>query len=208
MFKKLKLIALLIALVLLGGFGVHHVLAQDASDSGAVTSLPVSTDATSGTTSCYIKIDGIPGEATAKGHENEINVLSYTLGASQPNIQLRGGLGSAAGRTQFQDLSFTKNVDKASPKLFLALASGQRISSAVLTCERLNADVPFQFLKWTLSNILVSSIKQSESGNDYPTEDVSLNFTKIQETYTQQSSAGDVTTPIQTGWDLSKNQSL
>jgi type VI protein secretion system component Hcp len=42
-------------------------------------------------------------------------------------------------------------VNKASPKLFLACASGPRIRNAILTVRRTGAN-PAEFLKWPLSD--------------------------------------------------------
>jgi type VI secretion system secreted protein Hcp len=45
----------------------------------------------------FLKIDGIQGESTDIHHRDEIDILSYTWGESQPAVA-SGGAGAAAGR--------------------------------------------------------------------------------------------------------------
>ena len=61
----------------------------------------------------FLKVDGIQGEARDRTHANEIDVLSFTWGASNPGSGSSGGGG--AGKVQFQTLNVVKRIDKASP---------------------------------------------------------------------------------------------
>ena len=67
----------------------------------------------------FLKIDGIQGESTDTHHSDEIDILSYTWGESQPGTA-SSGTGAAAGRVTMQDFHFTMRVNRASPRLFLA----------------------------------------------------------------------------------------
>lgn len=53
----------------------------------------------------FLKLDGIQGESTADGHKDEIDLLSYTWGESQPAVS---GIGSgvAGGQSDDAGLSF------------------------------------------------------------------------------------------------------
>jgi len=47
----------------------------------------------------FLKLDGIDGESTIKGHENETVILSYEAGIDHPAPPLGGGGGAAAGKS-------------------------------------------------------------------------------------------------------------
>jgi type VI secretion system secreted protein Hcp len=92
-----------------------------------------------------------------------------------------GGGGGETGRPVKQDFYFSKDTDAASPKLFLACASGQHFPSATLSVKRAGprSDV---YLTIKMQDVLISSyqIGGSEgSGAVVPTEQLSLNFDKI-----------------------------
>ena len=99
-----------------------------------------------------------------------------------------------------------KRTDKASPKLFLACCTGEHIPSATLTVRKAGTTQQ-DYLVLTLSDIIVSSTQNggSASSGDIPTETVSLNFTKIEIQYQQQSQDGTLAGTIKTGYDVKKN---
>lgn len=82
----------------------------------------------------FLKIDGIPGESLDNKHKDEIDVLSWSFAEQQSETGTLGG--GDGGRTKFQDILFTANTSKASPRLFLACASKEHLKTAVLTCRR------------------------------------------------------------------------
>jgi len=155
----------------------------------------------------FLKIDGISGESTDARHRDEIDVLSYNWGESQPPTASSAG-GAAAGRVTMQDFHFAMRVNKASPKLFLVCASGAHIRNAILTVRRTGAN-PVEFLKWTLTDVAVASYQTAASvaSGEPPTDQVSLRFTKIEMEYTPVKPDGSLGAPIKEGWDLAMNRS-
>src|SRR5260370_1741333 len=127
-------------------------------------------------------MDGIEGESTDEQHKGAINVESFSWGATQAGSLATGG-GAGAGKVQFQDFHFTTNTSKASPKLFLACASGEHIKEAQLFCRKAHSratngggvDVP----KLTLTDVLISSYPSGCSGHEIPTRSVSFAFAKV-----------------------------
>jgi type VI secretion system secreted protein Hcp len=104
-----------------------------------------------------------------------------------------------------QDFHFTMRVNKASPKLFLACANGEHIKTAVLTCRKAGKDQQ-EYLKWTFSNVIVSSYQTGGSGgNVVPVDQISLNFTKVETEYKAQKPDGTLEGPIKTGYDVKAN---
>src|SRR5262245_10493616 len=157
----------------------------------------------------FLKLDGIPGESTDDKHRDEIEILSYTWGESQPAAALPTGPGGgAAGKVTMQDFHFVTRFNKASPKLFLACANGAHIKNAILTLRHSGGN-PVEFLKWTLTDVTVA-LYETATGvppGEIPTDQVSLRFTKIETEYTPVKPDGSLGEPIKEGWDLTTNRS-
>src|ERR1700753_4105926 len=78
----------------------------------------------------FLKIDGIEGESKDSKHKGEIDLDSWSWGANQSGTY-HGGGGGGAGKVAMQDFHFVMKINKASPKLMLACASGEHIKKAV-----------------------------------------------------------------------------
>lgn len=148
----------------------------------------------------YLKLDGIDGESLDAKHKGEIEIESFSWGATRPQVSAPGG-GGAVGRVAMQDFSFTTPVSKASPKLFLACVSNQNIKTALLTVRRAGAQ-QWDFLKVTMTSVRVSSWKQEAgAGPDVPQDQVALNFSKVEIAYTGQSPSGGPGETVTAKWD-------
>jgi type VI secretion system secreted protein Hcp len=156
----------------------------------------------------FLKIDGVEGESQDSKHKGEIDLDSWSWGETQ-SAPSGGGGGGGAGKVAMQDFHFVTKVSKASPKLFLACASGQHLSKALLTCRKAGKDQQ-EFLEVTLTDVLVSSFTTggAETGGVVPTDQFSLNFTKIEYKYTQLNPDGALAPPIKVGWDVKANKSV
>jgi type VI secretion system secreted protein Hcp len=153
----------------------------------------------------FVKIEGIDGESEVKGHEKEIDVESWSWGETQAGTLAFGG-GAGAGKVQMQDFHFTMQMSKASPKLFLACATGQHIKQAYMTGVR-GGDLSL-FLKWTLSDVLISSYQTGGASESLPMESMSMAFAKIEVEYRVQREDGGVGEIVKAGWDLKLNQKV
>lgn len=152
----------------------------------------------------FLKIDGIEGESLDDKHKNEIELLSFSWGATQPGSAGHGG-GSGVGKVQVHDFQCAKYFDKSSPKLFEACATGKHTPKVVLTCRKAGG-AQQEYMKVTFSEVIVSSIQDSGSGGDsLPTESVTLNFSKIEIEYKPQDEKGNLGGVVKAGWDLAKN---
>jgi type VI secretion system secreted protein Hcp len=155
----------------------------------------------------FLKFDTIEGESTEKGHEKELEVMSFHWGVSQTGSFASGG-GGGAGKAQFQDLHFTSNTSKASPQLMLACASGRHLKYATLTGRKSGGDRPADFMHVKIEDVLVSSYNQAGDRNSGPGDEASLNFAKIEFSFTPQNADGSLGTPVTTGWDLKANKAV
>jgi len=153
----------------------------------------------------FLKIEGIEGESGDSKHKNEIDIMSWSWGESNSGSHAYGG-GGGAGKVSMNDFSFTMNVNKSSPKLLLACASGQHIKSAMLVCRKAGKEQQ-EYLKIKFSDLLISSYQTGGSAGDVvPVDSISLNFTKIEYEYYPQKPDGGLDAKVPVHWDLKQNK--
>ena len=147
----------------------------------------------------FLKIDGIKGESADAGHRDEIEINSWSWGASNPVLASGGG----TGKVSMQDFHFVCTHDKSSPLLMVACAQGTHIPKAVFTVRKTTpTGAPVEYLTITLEDILVTSFSSSApppngTAPAPPAQSISLNFTKI--VFSQTAADGTIT---RAGWDL------
>lgn len=153
----------------------------------------------------FLKLDGIKGESQDTKHKEEIDVMSYSFGATQAGTMSYGG-GGGAGKVQFQDLSFTHRVDKSSPVLFLHCANGAHIKEATLTNRKAGKEAQ-EYLVIKLADILVTAVQLGDSsGSELPMESVSLNYSKIEMIYKEQKADGTLGAASTFKYDVKANK--
>jgi type VI secretion system secreted protein Hcp len=130
----------------------------------------------------FLKLDGIGGQATDKRHKGDIEVSSFSFGVHNTGAHGSGG-GGGAGKTSFESFTIMKTVDKASPVLFQACATGKHIKWAELLFARKAGSKQEDYLYIKLTDVLISSVQAGGSNKGAPQEQVSLTFQKMQETY-------------------------
>ncbi len=152
----------------------------------------------------FLKLDGVPGESSKEGHKDSIDLESWSWGESNQGT-FGGSGGGGAGKVVMQDFHFVMKNNKASPKLILRCASGEHIKSAILTCRKAGGKQE-TFLKIKFTDVLVSSYQTGGSGGAdiVPTDQISMNYTKIEYDYFTQKPDGSMTSAGPVGWDLAK----
>ena len=154
----------------------------------------------------FLKIDGIAGESTDAKHKGEIDVLSWSWGETQEIAASPGG-GGGTGKVAMTDLHVSANLSKASPPLLLACASGKHIKSAVLTGRKAGKGQD-DFLTFSLTDVLVSGYQTGGAAAEAPLDSISLNFSKIEMTYREQTAKGSLGPAIRVGWDRKTNKAF
>jgi type VI secretion system secreted protein Hcp len=154
----------------------------------------------------FLKIDGIEGESQNAMHKGEIDLESWSWGETQAHPPGVGG-GGGAGKVTMSDFSFTTRLSKASPKLFLRCAEGSHIKAAWLTAHKGAGKATDYFLKWTFSDLLISSY-QTGAAEDAPVDQVSFNFAKIEVEYKAQKPDGSFGAGFKAGWDVKTNKKI
>lgn len=160
----------------------------------------------------FLKIEGVDkGESSDdkfKGSDGWIQIESWSFGANQGGTMQFGG-GGGAGKVSMQDFHFTMKVNTASPKLFLACATGEHFKKATVHARKAGKTQQV-FYTVTFSDCLVTSFQTSGSGSSdvIPMESISLNFSKIEIEYKEQKADGSTGAPVKTGYDLKANKAV
>lgn len=159
----------------------------------------------------FVDIEGVSGESTDAQHQDWIEILSYSHGVSQPagGISSSGGARSA-GRVDHEDFSFTKYIDKASPKLALYCCNGTHIPKVKIELwePKPGGGGARRFFKYELTDVIVTSVRPAGTAGDgeaRPVETVTLNYGRIQWVYTEYDGAGTKQGDIETQWDTVTN---
>jgi type VI secretion system secreted protein Hcp len=158
----------------------------------------------------FLKIDGVPGESTDDKHKDWIEILSYSVGATQPaSATASSAGGGGAERVTLHDMNVTKLMDKASPKLFELCATGKHIPNVTLELCRAGGD-KLKYMEIKMEQVIISGFQgDGHGGADqaFPIETVTFNYGKIKQTYTQQKRAdGSGGGNVAGGWDATANK--
>jgi type VI secretion system secreted protein Hcp len=150
----------------------------------------------------FAKIGDIKGESLDAKHKDEIEVLSFSWGvANAANI----GGGGGAGRATFHDLSFTHAIDKASPKLLQACATGAHLKEGTIT-RRKAGKGQLEYLIIKMNDIIVTSVSLGDSSGGAGSENVSLAFAKVDLEYRPQNPNGTLEPGIHFKFDIKANK--
>jgi type VI secretion system secreted protein Hcp len=136
----------------------------------------------------------VPGEATAKGFEGAIEILSFSFGASNSINPIGGGSGS--GKALLSEFSVMKKTDIASATFFQNCCKGKHFDKATVSFRKAGGE-QVVYLTYVFEKVFVTSIQWSGStgGDDVPTESASFAFKKVEITYSSQSDAGEAAGP-------------
>jgi type VI secretion system secreted protein Hcp len=153
----------------------------------------------------FAKLGDIKGESLDSKHKDEVEVLSWSWGVTQgANIGQGGGAG--AGKASFNDFNFTHHVDKASPSLLKACATGEHIKEATITARK-SGKGQQEFLIIKMNDIIVTSVAMSGSGDTAASaESVALRFAKVQLEYKPQKADGSLDVGIHFKYDIKANK--
>lgn len=156
----------------------------------------------------HLRLSGIPGEAQDPRHTNEIEVRSWGWGLSTVTGAGTGSGHPVSARPRFQELSLVKWVDKSSPKLAEACVTGKHLQEAVLSvCRTGGSKFVFDFLVVKLSDVTVSRFEEvSDEADPIPAESISLDYSRIEYSYSTQKADGTLDAPLTWAWDLKRNR--
>lgn len=156
----------------------------------------------------FIKFDGIKGESADVKHKDEIDVESWSWGETHAGAASSGG-GGGAGKVSMQDFHFVMRLNRASPGLMKACATGQHIKTATLSSRKAGKGQQ-DYLTFKFSDVLVSSIQTggSEDTDVLPTDQVSFNFAKLEVEYKPEKADGSLGSAVPFRYDLKANKTF
>lgn len=150
------------------------------------------------------------GESNIKGHEDKIEILSYSWTVSNPIQASPSNTGRTTGRPNFGELVITKKLDLTSPLFAFSCAAAENIGTVKLLLLRQDAAASgddqrnLLYMTYILANTLVSSVTVGGSG-DIPIETVTFNYSAINWEYHSQKTEISEEANIPKGWDLAMN---
>lgn len=155
-------------------------------------------------TNIFAKIGDIKGESADAKHKDEIEVLSFSWGVTNPGVTGTGG-GSGAGKATFQDLSIVHHIDKASPKLLEACATGTHLKDATITHRKAGKGQQ-EFLIVKMNDVIITGVIHGGTTTEPASETVSLAFVKVDFEYRPQKPDGSLDVGIHFKYDLKANK--
>ena len=153
--------------------------------------------------SIFARIGTIKGESRDAKHKDEIDVISWSWGVSQSGTASPGGgAGAGAGKASFHDFNFTHHVDKASPLLMKACATGEHVKDAMITVRKAGQGQQ-EYLIIKMTDLLVTSVSISVSAEgDATIESVVLTFAKVDLEHRPQKPDGTLDVGVHFKYDL------
>jgi type VI secretion system secreted protein Hcp len=155
-------------------------------------------------TDIFAKIGDIKGDSTDNKHKDEVEVLSYSWGVTNTGTIGSGG-GGGAGRATFQDLSIVHKIDRASPQLLQACATGQHLKEATITFRKAGKGQQ-DFLIIKMNDVIITGVAQSAPSSEAGSETVSLEFAKVDWEFKPQKPDGSLDAGIHFKFDIKANK--
>jgi len=156
----------------------------------------------------FAKLGDIKGESQDNKHKDEVEVLSWSWGVHNDAGSSVGGSGSGSGsgKASFNDFNFTHHVDKASPNLMRACATGEHIKEATITARKAGKGQQ-EFLIIKMNDVIVTSVAVSGSGDTAATvESIALRFGKVDLEYKPQKADGSLDAGVHFKYDIKANK--
>ena len=148
----------------------------------------------------FAKLGDIKGESLDSKHKDEIEVLSYSWGVSNAGSMAHGS-GGGEGKATFHDLAFVHKIDKASPILMQACATGAHLKEATITHRKAGKE-QHEYLIVKMNDVIVTGVTHGGIGDGGHTENVSLAFAKVAVEYKPQKPDGSLDAGVIFKYDI------
>ena len=119
----------------------------------------------------FLKITGVPGESQDDKHKDWIMIESFSWGVARTS-SVPGGAG---GRVAVNDMTITKEIDRASPKLAESCVKGSNFSEVTLETKRVGGEPGYEI--YVMKNVRIVSITPGPGGK---TEKLKLAYQSLQ----------------------------
>ena len=153
----------------------------------------------------FAKLGDIKGESLDDKHKDQIEVLSFSWGVTSPSDP--GAPGAAAGKPAFQDLSIVHYVDKASPLLLKACATGSRMKEATVTHRKAGKGQQ-EFLIIKMNDVIITGVQHGGASSQPAAETVNMTFSKVELEYRPQKTDGSMDASVYFKYDLAAHKTF
>lgn len=148
----------------------------------------------------FAKIGDIKGESLDSKHKDEVEVLSFSWGVSNAG-SMGTGSGGGEGKANFHDLSFVHSIDKSSPVLMQACATGTHFKEATIVHRKAGKD-QHEYLIVKMNDVIITSVTHGGTGEGGSTENVSMAFSKVAMEYKPQKADGSLDAGVFFKYDI------
>jgi len=150
----------------------------------------------------FAKLGDIKGESIDDKHKDEIEVFSFSWGVIN-SVGAGSGGGGGTGKATFKEFSIVHSIDKASPSLLAACATGGHLKDATIT-QRKAGKGHQDFLIFKMNDVIITSVAEVSGAPD--SETVTLAFAKIDVEYKPQKADGSLDAGIHFKYDLATHK--
>jgi len=146
----------------------------------------------------FAKLGDIKGESIDDKHKDEIEVFSFSWGVTN-SVGAGSGGGGGAGKATFKEFSIVHSIDKASPSLLAACATGVHLKEATIT-QRKAGKGHQDFLIFKMNDVIITGVAEVSGAPD--SETVTLTFAKIDVEYKPQKADGSLDAGVHFKYDI------
>jgi type VI secretion system secreted protein Hcp len=125
----------------------------------------------------YLKNDTCKGSVTDSKFVDQIELSSFQWGAGVGVTSARGG-DRTTTEPSVSEITTTKITDKSSELLYKSLLKGEPIGKCTVSFVAASKGESVAYATLELEEVIISGFSMS-SGGDFPSESLSLNFTKF-----------------------------
>ncbi len=156
----------------------------------------------------YLKLGDIKGESPEANHKEWIVVESMSNPIHRSIQGDARGAQRARGTTTLGDIILSRKLDKSSVKIAEAVASGRYFPEAELHLTSVLNGKEESIINYKIFNVLTTSYAFHGTGEQKspPSEEISLNYTKIEWTYFVFDEQGKPKGKVPAEFDLEKSQ--
>jgi type VI protein secretion system component Hcp len=156
----------------------------------------------------FMKVDGVEGSADEEGHKKWIVLSTAQWGASRNITSSVKGASRETAAPSIHEVVVSKPKDNASIDLIKLALSGTGKKVIIEECRTASSPgKPFEVIvKVELEGVLISSMSLSRSGNTFPTETLTLNFTKGTWSFLEGTDKNKTSKSNRVIWDIAKGE--
>ena len=158
--------------------------------------------------SIFMQITGIKGESSDKNHKGWMDIDSVQWGVNRQITSATSTMNDReSSNAVISDLTFTRNMDSATPSLFMDACCGKGkdvVIHLTKTGTGSGADI---YMEYTLKNALISDYHVNSTAQDTnrPMEQITLSFVEIEVRYTAYDEDGAAQSPVSVAFNTAEN---